>query len=169
MVHCIAYSSGQHTVEFGVLCMSKELSQSLENLGGAQTLPGRFSVPSISGIYTRHKRTRWAWEITNREQKRPCFLRCHPGFERSLVIALYIFHCWIFVSFLTSLYNANSLIFFFFYELSASCSSFLTGLTILSVRICVSPSLPSLTTVPDRFFSDIKLWRIYIWAHTENY
>ncbi|XP_024946755.1 protein furry isoform X2 [Cephus cinctus] len=49
--------SGQHTVEFGVLCMSKELSQSLENLGGAQTLPGRFSVPSISGIYTRHKRT----------------------------------------------------------------------------------------------------------------
>ena len=56
--HCIAYSSGQHTVEFGVLCMSKELSQSLENLGGAQTLPGRFSVPSISGIYTRHKRTR---------------------------------------------------------------------------------------------------------------
>lgn len=58
MVHCIAYSSGQHTVEFGVLCMSKELSQSLENLGGAQSLPGRFSVPSISGIYTRHKRTR---------------------------------------------------------------------------------------------------------------
>ncbi|XP_046735470.1 protein furry [Diprion similis] len=49
--------SGQQTVEFGVLCMSKELSQSLENLGGAQTLPGRFSVPSISGIYTRHKRT----------------------------------------------------------------------------------------------------------------
>ncbi|XP_043493885.1 protein furry isoform X2 [Polistes fuscatus] len=49
--------SGQHTVEFGVLCMSKELSQSLENLGGVQTLPGRFSVPSISGIYIRHKRT----------------------------------------------------------------------------------------------------------------
>ncbi|XP_011494859.1 PREDICTED: protein furry [Ceratosolen solmsi marchali] len=49
--------SGQHTVEFGVLCMSKELSQSLENLGGAQTLPSRFSVPSISGIYTKHKRT----------------------------------------------------------------------------------------------------------------
>lgn len=67
MVHCIAYSSGQHTVEFGVLCMSKELSQSLENLGGAQTLPGRFSVPSISGIYTRHKRTRWDPEINNRE------------------------------------------------------------------------------------------------------
>ncbi|CAB0032285.1 unnamed protein product [Trichogramma brassicae] len=49
--------SGQHTVDFGITCMSKELSQSLENLGGAQTLPGRFSVPSISGIYTRHKRT----------------------------------------------------------------------------------------------------------------
>lgn len=177
MVHCIAYSSGQHTVEFGVLCMSKELSQSLENLGGAQTLPGRFSVPSISGIYTRHKRTRWAWErlIIANKKKTTTLPSMSPGIwtvvgkNRTLSS---VFHCSESSSLFLALYIKRNRVLiptFFFIELSASCSSFLADLTILLffARTCVSPPLPSLTTVPDCFFLRLNSDR-YIFERTQK-